>query len=378
MVQLTVQVQIRPSPEQIFALTETMRQANAACDWISTMAWETKTFRRYDLHKVVYFECRNRFGLSAQVTALCIGKVADAYKLDRDKRRTFRPLGSIAYDSRILSWKDDAVSLWTAAGRQRVPFVCGERQRELLRWKRTESDLVFRDQKFYLFVSVEAEDSIEQDTVAWLGVDLGIVNIATASDGLNFSGSHLNSLRRRAFRLRKKLQKKGTKSAKRLLKKRRLKERRFSSHTNHVISKQIVAVAERTKHGIAFEDLKGIRARVRAGRQQRRVLHSWAFGDLQTKTDYKARRAGLPVCYVDPRNSSRECRVCGYIDKKNRKTRDHFACLSCGHSEDADVNAARIIAGRAEVIRPHAAIENLGNRIHSEYLRSDQLQSSVL
>ena len=154
--------------------------------------------------------------------------------------------------------------------------------------------------------------------------------------------------------MRRKLQKKGTKSAKRLLRKRRIKESRFSSHTNHSISKQIVATAERTGRGIAIENLDGIRTRIRASRSQRRVLHSWAFGDLQSKIAYKAARAGLPVCHVDPRNTSRECRVCGHTEKANRKTRDLFACLACGHTADADVNAARVIASRAEVIRPYA------------------------
>lgn len=177
---------------------------------------------------------------------------------------------------------------------------------------------------------------------------------------------------RRANRLRQKLQRKGTKSAKRLLRKRRATEARFSTHVNHSISKQIVAAAERTKRGIALENLQGIRARARASRRQRHALHSWAFADLQSKVAYKAKRAGVAVCYVDPRNTSRECRVCGHIEKANRKTRDEFACKACGHSTDADVNAARVIASRAEVIRP-----NVGNVdvvvSHGVYLQSPKL-----
>jgi len=354
-VKLIAQIKLRPTADQSAALVATMRRANAACDWLSVKASETKTFRQFALHKVVYREARDAFAdLSSQMIVRCIAKVADAYKLDRETLRKFRPLGSIAYDSRILSWSGGTVSLWTLGGRERISFVCGEHQRALLVYDRGETDLVLRGGKFYLFVSVDVPDTEEKKTIGWLGVDVGVVNIATTSDGENFSGTHLNNLRRRAHRLRQKLQRKGTKSAKRLLRKRRASETRFSAHVNHEISKQIVAAAERTSRGIAIENLDGIRARIRARRPQRRVLHSWAFADLQAKIAYKAKRVGIPICYVDPRNTSRECRVCGHIEKANRKTRDNFVCLACGHTADADVNAARVIASRADVDRPYA------------------------
>lgn len=352
---LTVQLQLQPTSEQASVLTATLRMANAACNWLSRCAWQKRTFRQFDLHKLAYHDCRTEFPqLSAQILVCCIAKVADSYKLDREKMRVFRPLGAISYDLRILSWKEDTANIWTIVGRQRIPFVCGAHQRMLLVYDRGESDLVLRSGRFYLLVAVDVPDTEERKVKGWLGVDVGVINIATTSDGKNFSGVHLNSIRRRAFRLRRKLQRKGTKSAKRLLRKRRRKEQRFSFHTNHVISKQIVAIAERTERGIAVENLDDILSRIRAPRKQRHSLHSWAFGDLQNKLAYKAKRAGVPICYVDPRNTSRECQVCGHIEKANRKTRADFVCRACGHSEDADTNAASVIANRAEVNRPNA------------------------
>jgi IS605 OrfB family transposase len=352
---LVAQVKLLPSAEQAAMLKATLRHTNAACDWLSEQAWTTKTWGQYALQKAAYTKCRAVFPvLSAQVVVRAIAKVADAYKLDRESKRIFRPLGSIAYDARILSWKKgETVSIWTVGGRQHIPFVCGDHQRELLQFDRGETDLVLRKEKFYLFVTVNVPDTEERKVLDWLGVDVGIVNIATTSDGTKFSGSHTNSLRRRANKLRAKLQRKGTKSAKQLLKKRRRKEANFSKHINHVISKRIVAAAERTGRGIALENLQGIRSRIRATRRQRRSLHSWAFADLQAKIVYKAKRAGVPVRHVDPRNTSRECRSCGHTEKKNRRTRDQFVCLSCGISVDADVNAACVIARRADVNRPY-------------------------
>lgn len=49
---------------------------------------------------------------------------------------------------------------------------------------------------------------------------------------------------------------------------------------------------------------------------------------------------------VNPKHSSQECRICSYIDEKNRLTQQSFKCLKCGHSEHADVNAARNILKR--------------------------------
>jgi IS605 OrfB family transposase len=163
-------------------------------------------------------------------------------------------------------------------------------------------------------------------------------------------------VRHRQRRLRKKLQKKHTTSANRRLKKLAGKERRFATHTNHVISKQIVATAEGSGRGISVEELTGIRGRVTVRHGQRVVLHSWAFLQLKMFVLYKAALAGVPVVQVDPRNSSRECSCCGHIDKLNRPSQSRFSCRACGFTAHADLNAARVLAGRAAVNPPNAAV----------------------
>ncbi len=150
------------------------------------------------------------------------------------------------------------------------------------------------------------------------------------------------------------MQKKGTKSAKRRLKRLSGKERRFANDLNHRISKSIVAKAQRTGRGIALEDLRGIRERVRLRKLQRATLHSWAFRDLVWKLQYKAERAGVPLVFVDPRNTSRECPACGHTERANRPTQALFRCRVCGCSGPADHFAAVNIARRAAVIQPNA------------------------
>lgn len=346
---LTAKVKLQPNNEQVKALKDTLIAVNIACNYISEQAWVNEAFGKYKLQKMVYYDVKKKFNLSAQVTIRAIAKVSDAYRLDKKVERTFKSIGAIAYDNRILSWKVDQqmVSIWTVNGRVKLPFVCGERQKTLLQNQRGESDLCLIDNEFYLFVTCNVDEPDLEDVTEFIGVDLGIKAIAVDSDGEIFSGSHINSLRVRYAELRGKLQAKGTSAAKRLLKKRRKKENRFSQHTNHVISKHLVDKAKDTGRGIALEDLSGIRERITVRKAQRRIHHSWAFHDLAQKIKYKATLAGVLVVMIDPRNTSRECFECGYIDKRNRPDQETFLCKSCGHSALADLNAAQVISRRA-------------------------------
>lgn len=356
---LIAQVKLQPTPEQADALKRTLETANAAANYVSGQAWETQTFRQYDLHHLCYSTVREQFGLSAQVTVRVLAKVADAYKLDRKAKRVFRLTGGIAYDDRILSWKLPKleVSIWTVDGRLRVPFVAGERQRQMLETRQGESDLVLVRDEWYLLAVCEVEEPTPHEVQGVLGVDLGIVNLATDSDGQTFSGAAVERTRQHYDRLRRSLQKVGTKSAKRKLKRLSGRERRFKSNTNHVISKRLVAKAKDTRQDLALEDLTGIRERTEPTvRKTQRSRHSkWAFGELRQYIAYKAALAGVRLHLVDPRNTSRACHACGCIDKRNRPDQATFKCVACGHSSNADCNAARNIRARALVNAPMVA-----------------------
>ena len=375
---LSVQVKLQPDSGQSGSLLRTIETVNQACNWLSERAWYTKEFRQFPLHRAFYKSLRADFLLTAQMVVRLIAKVADAYKPDEKRERAFRKHGSIAYDGRILSWNmaGSRISIWSVDGRLTIPFVCGERQRQLLAFQRGESDLVYCEGNWFLFTTVDIPDLKEREAIDWLGVDLGIVAIAQTSDGVRHAGGHLNGLRVRHRRLRKKLQAKGTRAAKRLLRKRRVREKRFASAVNHKISKEIVTVAERTGRGIALENLKAIRGRARANKAQRSRLHSWAFGQLQSFVIYKARRAGVPVRFVDARNTSRTCAACGHVDKRNRKSQSGFCCTSCGHRANADANASENIR-RAAVNRPHlTGVDALG--VHSHVAKRSLVKSCLL
>jgi IS605 OrfB family transposase len=365
---LTATIQLLPSPQQADALKRTLETANAACDYISQVAWQSQIFRQFPIHRLTYTVVRETFHLAAQLAVRCIGKVADAYKLDQKVQRTFQPHGAIPYDDRILSYnlKGSQVSIWTLDGRQAIRFVCGQRQKELLSTQRGETDLALVGGKWYLFVACEIETPEPKDAEGALGVDLGIVNLATDSDGESFSGQHVDRRRQWYASRRQALQKVGTKSAKRRLRQLRRRQRRFQKDTNHSISKRLVAKAERTKRALVLEELKGIRQRARVTGPQQRARHSnWAFGQLRAFIGYKAQRAGVAVSVIDPAYTSQRCSACGHTERRNRKSQAEFCCVVCNHQLPADYNAAINIEWAA-VNRPMVSNSTPGIRVEAQ------------
>jgi len=362
---LTMFLKLHPTEQQKEVLLRTMEQFNAACNYVSEVAFKEQTASQVKLHHLTYYAVREKFGLSAQMAVRVIGKVAETYKVDRKRLHTFKPHGAIVYDRRILTFKfPDRVSILTVEGRREIPFVFKNYRRLDIRRVRGQADLVYRNHDFYLAVCVDVPEPPADESTEWLGVDLGIVNIATDSDGESYSGAQVNGLRKRYAKLRSKLQKKATEKRKsgkrpksifRLLKKRSRKEHRFVANVNHVIARRLVGKAKDTGRGIALENLTGIRDRITVSKAQRYNQHSWAFRQLRTSIEYKAKLAGVPVTLVDPRDTSRTCPMCGCVDKRNRRDQAHFRCTSCGFAGPADVIAARNIASRAAVNRPDAA-----------------------
>src|SRR5882757_1408443 len=300
---IVVQVKLMPDAVQAPVLGASLHTVNDRANWVSEVAFACGVPREYELRKHTYAELKAA-GLGAQAAQHTIKKVVDAYITLRanlragnlgkpgSKRRrkaeskpvVFRPEAAHPFDDRCLSWQYDAqtVSIWTTAGRlKNVRFACSADALKTLReYRKGESDLIERDGVLYLIAVCEVPEAEQYEPDGFIGVDLGIANIATASTGYRAAGRGLNRHRKRQLDLRRTLQAKGTKSAKRRLKNRRRKEARHAANVNHIISKQIVTEAERTSSAIALEDLGGIRQRVRLRKPQRVTLHSWAFHQL--------------------------------------------------------------------------------------------------
>ena len=344
---LTLKIKLLPTDEQANLLLETMKEANIVCNAISDVAWEKKIFNNFKLHHRTYHAYKATFNLSSQMLIRQIAKVADAYKLDKKVKRVFRPLGSIGYDSRIMTYKpNNIVSLWAIGGRIKIPFVC--HNPNYLPYIKGEADLVYKKGKFYLFQTVDVPEEDVRDIEEFVGVDFGLVSIATLSNGKEFNSNQLQSYREKRQKVRSSVQSKRTRGSKKLLKRLSGRERTTASITNHTIAKQIVQLAKEENKGIALEDLKGIRfSSLKKGKKFRTRVGKWSFNQLRQYISYKAILNGVPVVLVNPRYTSKTCSNCHHIGNRKGKV---FECNNCGNNTDADVNASKNIATLGAVV----------------------------
>ncbi|MFF5014013.1 RNA-guided endonuclease InsQ/TnpB family protein [Streptomyces sp. NPDC001165] len=368
---IVVRVKLLPTQEQASALQATLHACNQAANHVSAIAHTTGTKQNRALRAETYTHVKSNWGLGAQAAQHVIKKTCDAYaalkgsikagnlgrpgskrhKAATGKPITFRPHAAQPYDDRMLSWQTEqrTVSIWTTKGRlKHLPFTGDDHQLQLLaQYRQGESDLLTQGGQWYLLATLDVPEAPQNPHPhGFIGVDLGIANIATTSTGHRHSGRKLNRTRENDRNLRTRLQHKGTRSAKRRAKRHAGKEARRTRDINHKISKHIVAEAQRTGRGIALEDLSGIRERARLKKPQRVTINSWAFGQLGAFIEYKARRVGVPVVHVTPAYTSQECSHCHHIDKRNRPNQAEFTCRNCGFVEHADLNASHVIAAR--------------------------------
>lgn len=339
-VKLTLQIKLLPDIKQAIALKDTLKECNAACDEISKRCFEKKIWGQYKIHHEVYYSIKSTFNLSSQMVVRCISKVADSYKLDRKVQRTFKPFGGIAYDSRVLTYKQNEVSIWTTEGRLKMPFVC--HNPNYLPYIKGEADLILKKGKFYLFQTVEIPEEEIKDIEEFIGCDFGQTDICTLSDGVNFNSEQLKKIRKKYSKVRASVQSKGTKGSKKLLKRLSGRERRFVTISNHTISKQIIAKAKEENKGIAIEDLSKIRVTAKPkSKAQKTELNRWSFYQLRQFLTYKALLNGVKLVVIPPAYTSQTCSVCLHIGKRVSKK---FTCENCGNTSDADENAARNIS----------------------------------
>ncbi|HMB05820.1 MAG TPA: hypothetical protein VKP69_19045, partial [Isosphaeraceae bacterium] len=188
--ELVVQTQLMPDPDQDRKLRAVVGQFNAAANFASGIAFREGTANVYEVRKLAYADVRKRFGLSSQLAQLAIKAACDAYRRDKSIRPLFRPNAAVVYDQRTMSFKGiDRVSLLTLEGRVVMPFVFGNYANERIKLPKGQSDLVLReDGKWFLIVTVDVPDGTPIPATDFIGIDLGIANIATDSDGGRYSG----------------------------------------------------------------------------------------------------------------------------------------------------------------------------------------------
>jgi putative transposase len=346
---------LAPTPEQSDEIDATLKAFADACDFAAETARRIGSTNKVKVQQAGYREVRERFGLSANLAIRAIARACAALKVPAKMHSRFEPT-SIDYDARIFAFHEWnwTFGLTLLGGRRKLATMLGDRQKALLKGRKpTAATLVKRrDGGYFLHVQLTDDAPEPIEPTGTLGVDLGRRRVAVDSDGEIHEATEVNRVRIHYPKVRRSLQRKGTKGAKRALKRLSGREKRHQRAINHVISRRIVDKAGATNRAIALEDLTGIRERTRASKGQRYAQHSWSFHQLRQFLTYKAIDAGIPLVAVDPRYTSKTCHVCGAIGHRDALL---FSCTTCGDM-DADINAALNIAARgAEVTRRELA-----------------------
>ncbi len=346
---ITMKVKLNTNELHHSALLRTMNTFNDVCNDISSQAFQAKEYQKVQLHHIVYHGQREALpNFSSQLVIRAIGVVSDSYKVKRNRHQQnyFKKTSAVVYDDRIITFKEDSVNIWTSNGRMEIPIQIYDKER--FKYRNGQVDLVYQNGKFYLLCTLDIPTESAYNAFGVIGVDLGVKNIAVSSEGDVFSGENIEKKRKQYHAHRQRLQKRGTRSAKRRIKTTGQKESRFRKDVNHVISKLLVTKAKALGYALALEELTHINKRVTVRRVNRSERMSWSFAQLRSYVQYKVELYGVPLAIVPARYTSQTCNVCGHCSKANRKSQAVFLCVSCGHTENADFNASKNIAHLGE------------------------------
>ena len=344
-----------------------------AFNFVCQVGYPKKCYNSITLHQKTYLETRktlpSQLAISARTKASealagifskkgqaaikrSKAKVKDEVRKKAPAKCPQSELCSIRLDqnSYSLFLEKSELSLLTINGRKRIPLIIPTYYEYLFKsWRHTSADLCIYKNQVYIHITFEKEitDSIASGNL--IGIDRGLNNIAVSSDNKFYGGRVVKQKVRKFQRLRKRLQEKGTRSAKRHLRKLSGKERRFRADVNHTISKRIIYNCQ-VGDKIVLENLTNIRHSKKGNniKELRTFINSWSYSQLEQFLIYKGKEKGIEVVTVSPRYTSQRCNKCGNIDKKNRKSQSEFCCKKCKYKINADLNAARNIRDKYE------------------------------
>jgi IS605 OrfB family transposase len=343
----TVRVKLETS---ISSVMPTIKAYTEAFNHICTIGWKDNDHNAVSLHNKTYKYCRTL--LPSQLSCSVRNKASEALKSTKTRKKKKLKAScpqskqsSIRYDANSYNvWFDkNILSVSTVDGRKKFGFKTPPNFSKYKDWRRKSAELFVRGNKVFLGIVFQKEMEDQKPTEKVVGIDRGIKKIAVTSENQFFEGGHTKQVINRYRSLRKRLQSKGTRSAKRHLRKLRLKENRFRRDVNHRVSKQIVDTLPKGTT-LVLEDLKNIRDISKKFRKEQKYwINGWSFFQLEQFLSYKAAEKGCFVDFVDARYTSQKCSVCGHTERGNRIKQSLFKCKHCGFQLNADLNASRNI-----------------------------------
>lgn len=367
------------------AFSNTMCKYRDACNFISQYIFEHAfELKQSKLNKALYHDLRDKFELKSQMAQSAIKTVIARYKTVKTQlfqhpfrydtgKKDGKGRGIWAQIYRDLTWlwqpinfkrpqldlqrgrdwsylsTTNQLSLNTLNGRRKVDFVCKgfDQYLDQTKWKFGSLKMLQLKSKWYIHLSATTaipEFEAEQ-AVHVVGIDRGLRFLAACYDekgkSILFSGQKILRKRRKYKKLRAELQAKGTKSAKRRLKKIGQRENRWMSDVNHRLTKTLIDhYGSNTIY--ALEDLTDVRfATEKSPKDQRYEMVSWAFYQFEQFLTYKANLNSSAVVKVPAKYTSQRCPKCGRIHKDNRDHELHlYTCDKCGYKSNDDRLAA--------------------------------------
>ncbi len=399
---ISAKLKLHTTPEQFQALRWTQLAYRDGLNAVSRYAYEQgKTSSNQKLHQGMYATLRARYHLPSQLACSVERQVAATYKGLWTKvqknaqhrkagitKKRFKgvdqpptyvsPTMQYTYERDYTFKSEQQVSLNTLEGRITLSYQGYHPHIALIQQGARIGDAkLWYDQskkRFYLLVSLELEvpDPTFESHKEVIGVDVGIRYLAVTSTSTGEPTFHSGkAVRERAnhyARLRKRLQQKGTRWAKRRVRRIAQRERRLKQQANHTVSKHIVRTHPQSLIGL--EQLHDIRERVRRrtrrrnktgkgtepvslkARKANRVYSQWSFAELQSMIAYKAVLSGSMTIKVDANSTSQACPKCGWTSDKNRPQKGLlFQCQNCHYELHADLVGARNITMRTLLLR---------------------------
>lgn len=346
---------IDPPEEDLMATVEAFRDA---CEFVCGIIQGGERANKIALHHRSYAQLRKT--LPSQMAQTCIRAVCGTWRAwkangSKGKPPIFRRLVACFQGNKDWSLRHvGIVSFATLRGRVKLHYkTSGGGEAKLAEGRKIRglggARLVKKKKGWFLDVTVSLPDPPTYVPATPIGIDRGINYMAVARapgvEPLIVKGGKIKQCRDIQLKTRQRLQGKGTRSAKRVLKHQSGREKRFVLNEARVAAKEIVEYAKGFERPVlVLEDLRGIRAlasrsKPKRSRRSRYLLSTWAYRVLWKCIGEEAEEYGVPLVLETPAWSSRTCPECGDARESNRKGAK-FHCGHCGYRNHADVVGA--------------------------------------
>ncbi|MET1030124.1 IS200/IS605 family element RNA-guided endonuclease TnpB [Domibacillus tundrae] len=207
--------------------------------------------------------------------------------------------------------------------------------------------------RYFVSLLVETEVKEIPKTASTVGIDVGLKDFAILSNGKVYKNPKFfraleeklaKAQRILSRRQRLAIQQKRPLSEAKNVQKQRIKVARIHEQVVHARTNYLQKISTeiiKNHDIIGIEDLQV--SNMIKNRKLAKAISEVSWSEFRTMLEYKAKWYGRQVIAVDPRHTSQKCHSCGHTAKENRQTQAAFICVSCGHSENADINASRNI-----------------------------------